>query len=292
MSAALLGGCKGLIGDPPPPPPPAADYFVSEGGSDLNPGTQSEPFRHIGHALAMAGPGQKIQVLPGLYDQGETFPLRIPAGVELIGDVEGKGVTTRIQGNGQKLDPTSDVTAVVVLGNGSRLAGFEVTSDTQNAMVDYDAAVAMMASASILERCRLVHSEHGLYVGGGLSQVIRENFIADNLSNGILFHKAGDHALVEKNTVRDNLFKGINIRDAHPDLGGGLAGSTGGNYLGHNAQHDVYFNHVEARTLKAERNYWTDVNKDPVANGQAGTFNQGSIDAQPAYWWIVIVPVI
>jgi hypothetical protein len=54
----------------------ATTYYVSTGGSDYNPGTQSAPFRHLSKgALAATQPGDTVIVMDGTYDnEGQVSP--------------------------------------------------------------------------------------------------------------------------------------------------------------------------------------------------------------------------
>jgi parallel beta-helix repeat protein len=72
-------------------------------GKDTNAGdTQRSPFRTITHALRSAQPNTVIMLAIGTYtaDTGESFPLIIPAGVQLQGDPGTKGESIVIQGGG------------------------------------------------------------------------------------------------------------------------------------------------------------------------------------------------
>jgi hypothetical protein len=73
-------------------------------GKDTNAGdTQRSPFRTITHALRSAQPNNTVIMLAiGTYtgDTGESFPLMIPAGVQLQGDPGTKGESIVIQGGG------------------------------------------------------------------------------------------------------------------------------------------------------------------------------------------------
>ncbi|EQA63401.1 PF07602 domain protein [Leptospira alexanderi serovar Manhao 3 str. L 60] len=72
-------------------------YVDSISGNDsTTPGTKSAPFRTITKAiLALKNSNVKvIAVAPGTYDGtiGETFSITIPEGVNIYGDINGKGL--------------------------------------------------------------------------------------------------------------------------------------------------------------------------------------------------------
>jgi hypothetical protein len=73
-------------------------------GYDGYEGTFTRPFQTITHAMAMVTSGKTVRVLPGTYiAPPETFPITIPLGVEIIGDVPNKGngsTPTLVSGSG------------------------------------------------------------------------------------------------------------------------------------------------------------------------------------------------
>lgn len=83
-------------------------WWVGPGGSDLSgTGSHSAPYRTITQAFTHAVDGDAVKVLPGVYNAmaGETFPLVVPTGVDLIGVGPGK---PKIVGN--QLDTVVSVT--------------------------------------------------------------------------------------------------------------------------------------------------------------------------------------
>jgi len=46
----------------------ADTYYISPTGNDANPGTESQPFATIMHAQEVAGNGDTIKLLPGVYE--------------------------------------------------------------------------------------------------------------------------------------------------------------------------------------------------------------------------------
>lgn len=75
-------------------PPPVVDLYVDAvNGSNANPGTQALPLRSITAAFAVAQAGATVFAAPGTYTAGigETFPMHVPAGVALEGDVANRG---------------------------------------------------------------------------------------------------------------------------------------------------------------------------------------------------------
>jgi hypothetical protein len=98
-------------------------------------GSCAAPFKTLTYALSQAGAGDSIQVDPGTYDaaNGETFPLDVPAGVTVVGDVASNGTSpaTEIAGNVVLDQAQSALQGVSVAGEVDVTAsGIAVTSDT------------------------------------------------------------------------------------------------------------------------------------------------------------------
>ena len=82
-SLSLLAGAALLAS-----PIAAKDYFVSAiRGSDTNAGTAAAPFQTLSKAMGQLLAGDRLFVLPGRYTPtlGETFPIKIPDGVQVLG---------------------------------------------------------------------------------------------------------------------------------------------------------------------------------------------------------------
>ncbi|HUN79909.1 MAG TPA: DUF1565 domain-containing protein, partial [Phycisphaerae bacterium] len=52
----------------------ATTYYVATTGNDANPGTLAQPFRTIGHAVAVSVHGDSIQAAAGTYSESFTIP--------------------------------------------------------------------------------------------------------------------------------------------------------------------------------------------------------------------------
>jgi hypothetical protein len=51
------------------PPSTGNTYYVATGGDDLNPGTEAEPFGTIQHAVDIVQAGDKVLIMPGIYNE-------------------------------------------------------------------------------------------------------------------------------------------------------------------------------------------------------------------------------
>jgi hypothetical protein len=111
-------------------------YVNVETGQADNPGTDAAPKKAITQALAALpqGEGARIFIAPGTYSaaSGETFPLVVPANVELVRLPEAQG-TVRISGGGAYVDDHSfeSIFAAVVLTGNAVLSGITVTSSAE-----------------------------------------------------------------------------------------------------------------------------------------------------------------
>jgi Arc/MetJ family transcription regulator len=139
----------------------AALYYVNPAGIDTNPGTAASPFKTIKKAIAVALAGDTINVAAGTYNSagGETFPITMPSGVQLMGS----GATTTIinaTGSGQRVINCSGNSA------STRISGFTITGGLTIAAIN------------------------GVSFGGGIytlnsdQTIISQNIITNNESRG------------------------------------------------------------------------------------------------------------
>jgi hypothetical protein len=235
---------------------------VAKTGLDSNAGTSAAPFLTITHALSVlaaagdAGAGC-VQVMPGTYSMGETFPLVIPAGTSLLGDEVAKGdgatptkVTTDFDGGAFPYQELVDPQA------GSTLAGFtlHVTGG------DYVAAVHVTKDHVTIRNNSFVDNVVGnaIRFQGGNDGIVQGNIITGTTNKGfsaaINFRPPSKRNRVEGNVIARNEY-GLEFDDKDTnDFGGGDAGSVGGNELRCNSKNDVWTNAVS--TFFGVNNRW------------------------------------
>jgi parallel beta-helix repeat protein len=210
------------------------NYYVNVGtGSDTNAGTTAgAPFQTITKALSVATiSGQTINVAPGTYNAatGETFPFTIPAGVSLIGDEATRGSSTIIAGGGSTPPYASTfISVTVAMGANTVLAGFTVTNINTSGLVSFPMGVIDSANNAIIRNNTIANSTaEGMYVPGGSGGAIAGNIIGGNGGgSGLAFVGGGGNGMsVSGNTFNDV----VELDSLGPDLGGGAAGSPGGN---------------------------------------------------------------
>ena len=222
-------------------------------GDDAASGSCGAPFRTLTHALAVAPAFATISLRPGRYDaaHGESFPIDIPVGFEVVGDVAGKGAGAApvvIEGG----DP--DFGVAVTLRAGAKLRGVTV----RGTMVGIDASFSALIQDDTIENA----SSTGVQValGGGSLKII-DNRITGN-AFGISFSDPFDGngsagSIVQGNVIRGNA-TGVDCAGDCGDLGGGAGGSTGGNQLICNTLHNLRAATFTAAplTFAARNNQW------------------------------------
>ena len=109
-----------------------ATLYVNQAtGNDSADGSESTPFKTITKAFESAASGDEIQLKPGTYDtsSGETFPLKAPSGVKIIGDEANKGKDILIEGSGEfNTRFGGDQNATLILAKDTELRGVTMTN--------------------------------------------------------------------------------------------------------------------------------------------------------------------
>jgi hypothetical protein len=190
----------------------APDYYVdASSGSDTNPGTLQAPFKTITYAVAAAGTGKTIWVLPGLYDAalGEVFPIDLQQDQVLVGDVASKGAgapATTIYGSGDA-DPTpgNDYLAVLLGADGCSISGFIIGAPYvvgTHGIYFNNATVSISYNTFASVGTNLYG---GVYAAGdGASVIVHNDFLTS--SYGVYSVSCLGGAMVE-----DNLFQSMAI---------------------------------------------------------------------------------
>ncbi len=257
LLSACGGGGGGGGGDDNTGP---TTWFVSsQTGSDANPGTSDEPFRSITKALSLAQDGESVRVRSGSYGlgNGETFPLVVPPGVSVIGNVLSRGKNVNVVGSGRidsALDPAHVIYATLVPSPNSRVAGLTLRNvTTHDAFESRDVTIAAAHSGAVINACRIEEGEDSaIRVMNGARGLTITNSHIEGSNIGIFFFDGGDDAKVEGTTATKNntgvmvFFSAI----GDIDLGGGAMGSQGGNRLSGNSSVDLLIAadvHVVAR---------------------------------------------
>ncbi|MDI7235602.1 LIC10774 family surface protein [Leptospira santarosai] len=265
-------------------------YVDSISGNDSSGlGTKPAPFRTITKAvLALKNSNIKvIAVAPGTYDGsiGETFPITIPADVNIYGDTDGKGLiggasslyagppgttpktgVTLISGNG--IDSSSGRDNVTLtLRNNSQISGFKITNprpfDSQKMSVTV--LLNMLSSAKVNRNTiegvmgghGILMDAHGPNAPQFGSNIISGNSIRSNIT-GIADHTSSASKInkVENNVITQNNV-GVMSTQIMLDLGQGPTGSIGGNTFSCNYHQDLEVRSTTTgQALYALNNVW------------------------------------
>ncbi|EMY79754.1 PF07602 family protein [Leptospira weilii serovar Ranarum str. ICFT] len=264
-------------------------YVDSISGNDsTNPGTKSAPFRTITKAIlaATANNIKVIAVAPGTYSGsiGETFPITIPADVNLYGDSNGKGLIggssslyagppgttpktgpTFISGNGPDIaSGRSNVT--LALRDSSQVSGFKITNPKPFDSSVYSTTILLhhtYAAKVNKNTIEGVFGGHGILIGtasytptkGG--NIITGNSFLSNY-NGISDYT---YSTSNVNKVENNFFTqnhiGVQSVYIKLDLGQGTTGSVGGNTFSCNDHQDLSLGAgASGQTQYALNNFW------------------------------------
>lgn len=251
--------------------------YVSSGtGSDGNDGGAGTPLKTIGAALAKfpadggvgdggAGNIGCVRVLPGTYDvaNGETFPMNLPPGVALIGDeaTRGDGTTkTAITGG---LDGGS--VGIVQPGPLTILSGFRVTASGPSGTFGVYVTQPGVQIKNNTFEANQVGSV--VYVSGGKNGLYANDIFLNNQNVALIFRPGSEHNRVEGCVFRGNHY-GVEMDTSSigADLGGGDAGSVGGNVLACNTTNDFWSS--TPSTFFAQNNQWDHI--PPTAGNTSG----------------------
>jgi len=269
VAILFLPACGGGTSDPIRAS--RADLWVDAlTGSDANSGLARAPLRTISRALEIVVAGATIQVAPGLYDvaHGETFPLRVPAAVELRGDPgswgTGNGLgDTAIVGQAQYRPGTPEATASLDPGTGVRIAGFRIGYPSGPGVPATGTGVVVRNGDVSIEQCTFGGFDHGVLferspgtVVDPAGGVVAGNVIRD-CDIGVLFRGPAPGTRVSSNWINHTL-SGIMLEGPGPDLGGGNAGSAGLNTFACNLTdiHAQTFQAGQPYTISAQANFW------------------------------------
>jgi Right handed beta helix region len=221
---------------PPPPEPTGRSWYVSTKGSDGGAGTLQAPLRTIGRAAALAGPGEVIRVLPGVYPEelvlesrgAGVAPITLrgegPERPRLVPKDRVRGAVLRVQGRWNLENLHIDVggasmLAVLFDANASQsiLSGSELHGGTSGA------GVGVAGARDVTVRNNHVHhfikpgdDSHGvLVVGPARNIVIQDNDIHHNSGDSIQCQPGAgpaDGVLIEGNTLHDEGENGVDIK--------------------------------------------------------------------------------
>ncbi|MBT8494908.1 MAG: DUF1565 domain-containing protein [Deltaproteobacteria bacterium] len=213
--------------DPAPPeseldlPEPGLYVDATAGDDLLGNGSKSAPYRTLTHALSASDPGAIIKVAPGRYDAdlGERFPIRIPEGTAIIGDLadRGQGETDEPVDDtliaGDALVPgTESYKAALVPAQGSIIAGLAI--QTGDAMST--AGVFLNNTTAEVRDCSFLAGFNGVRIEGGGSSLIRNNYFDGSKLFGAIYSWQGDGNPEIANNTAAGLGSSISFQFGEP----------------------------------------------------------------------------
>ncbi len=155
-------------------------YVAPTGNDSVSNGSQNSPFRSITAALANAQAGTTIQIAAGSYtkETGETFPLRVPAGVRIQG---AKGVI--ISGGGAFFSSTfTGQNVAMVTGNNTQISGITLTNSNPRG---YGLWLESAKNVIISNNTFQGSTHDGLFLTGDTNATVSNNLFTKNKGSGI-----------------------------------------------------------------------------------------------------------
>lgn len=170
---------------PPLPDNRPAIFVDAANGSDTRgDGSRNNPFKTINYALQRAQAGSVIQLFPGVYSEesGETFPIRLKAGLTLRGDESTLGEGYLITGGGTYMSPTLGRQNVALLAEtGAEVRGVTLRNQGRRGY----ALWVESASPRILNNSFVGSIHDGIFIAGAANPWVEGNRFYKNGANGI-----------------------------------------------------------------------------------------------------------
>jgi parallel beta-helix repeat protein len=160
--------------------------YVSSSPNLNGDGSLNNPYSSITAALASKpAAGTIIQLNQGVYsaETGESFPIKLPAGVTLRGEPTVRGINTFIKGSGKFVSPSFTSQNITILANDDvRVEGITLTNPT-----DRGTAIWLEKGKRVaISNNTFVNSEReGVFLAGSADAIISENVFKKNGANGL-----------------------------------------------------------------------------------------------------------
>lgn len=179
-------------------------------GNDRNPGDAARPFRSLTRALRRASAGVVIQLAEGRYStqNGERFPIVIPAGVWVLGQEAERGKAVVLEGGGNFMSPTfARQNIAIQMEDGAGLQGLTVSNRNQRGTGVWIESTAPAIAQCTFRNC----GREGILTTGSANPQITDSSFIQNAASGISLTRN------TKGEIRRNLFQqtgyGIAISD-------------------------------------------------------------------------------
>lgn len=225
--------------------------YVSPSGSDLNPGTQAQPWRTLAKATSAAKPGQTVVFEPGTYGaRGQrtnwTAQGTSSAPITFIGDPNAAGRPTILGYNvlygahvrvwnmlfdgptgsvdtPTSTDPSGEEVMLWLTAPDIEIANSEIRNSLWHAGIyltnaDGDKLVGdYIHDNGNPDDPTQANLDHGIYWSGGNNGVIADNIITHNVAMGIQLYPDASNVTVNWNTIADNGKSGIIVAEGSAD---------------------------------------------------------------------------
>ncbi|MBF2002440.1 MAG: DUF1565 domain-containing protein [Synechococcales cyanobacterium M58_A2018_015] len=196
-------------------PFPIEIHVHPQQGNDAGAGDAASPFKTVHRALQQATAGMTIRLARGTYslDSGEQFPIVVPPGLTLVGNLVGQGSGVVIVGSGDysSLDFGSQQ-VTLVLQDEVQLRGVTVTNPMPRGT-----GIWIESTEPTIAGCTLLCCQReGVLVTGLANPVITNTLFQDNRASGLTLVRSA------KGEIRQNLFRGNGLGLAIGDQAGPL----------------------------------------------------------------------
>ncbi len=185
-----------------PLPQTASLIYVAPRPNPSGDGSANNPYSSITAAIATKPvEGTVIQLAQGTYsaETGESFPIKLPAGVTLRGEPTVKGGNTLIQGGGKFISPTFASQNITILAaNDARVEGITVTNPNTRGTAVW---VESGKRVAIANNTFANSDREGVFLTGTADAMISENLFKKNGANGL--SAVGS----SKGEIRNNVFE-------------------------------------------------------------------------------------
>lgn len=167
-------------------PQTAALIYVAPRANPNGDGSPNNPYPSIAAALATKPvAGTVIQLTQGAYsaETGESFPIKLPAGVTLRGEPTVRGVNTFINGGGKFISPSFASQNITILAdNEARIEGITLTNpNTRGTAVWIESGKRVAIANNTFTNS----DREGLFLTGTADAIVSENVFKKNGANGI-----------------------------------------------------------------------------------------------------------
>lgn len=153
-------------------------------GNDRNPGDAARPFRSLTRALRRATAGTVIRLAEGRYstENGERFPIVVPAGVWVLGQEAERGKAVVLDGGGDFMSPTfARQNATLQMEDGAGLRGLTVSNPTPRGT-----GVWIESTAGAIAHCTFRNcGREGILTTGSANPEITDSSFLQNAASGL-----------------------------------------------------------------------------------------------------------